>query len=66
MVSTLELHLLELLLNILFDGKKFRFFTLHWTHAGLIMKLFQTLMVISVFAGFAFYGFNENCLAKGA
>jgi hypothetical protein len=49
-ISTFELHLLELLLNIFLDREELRLFTLHRTHACLVVELLQALVMESVLA----------------
>ena len=49
-ISTLKLHLLELLLDIFLDRKELWLFTLHRTHACLVVELFQTLIMESILA----------------
>ena len=58
MVSTLELHLLELLFNLLLDTEELRLNTLHGTHACFVVKFLKALVMESILARLAFDGVN--------
>ena len=65
-VAALELHLLQLLFHFLLNAVELSLLALHRTHAGVVVKLLQTLVVVAVLALFALHRINQDSLAQAA
>ena len=62
-VAALELHLLEFLLHLLLHAVEPALLALHRAHAGVVVELLQTLVVVPMFAFFALHRVNQDSLA---
>ena len=63
MVSTFELHLHQLLLDLFLDAYKLGFLTLHGTHPCFVVELLQTFMMKSTLAAFTLNWVYQDRLA---